>query len=302
MAMQYSFDTYIAQYLQREGRCAIPHWGVLRLQWQSAQWQNNKLRAPQQNVLWEHNAQTSNLLLSQIATDTQTALPLVEKAYAAWLKQLEDTLHANQSYNLAALGTFTKQNDNFVWETNAIFHSNAEVTWPSGLSIAKQENDPVTLPVDIMAEPSTSNNTLLYIALGLLILVLAGGLFWYNQNKQSLPETTMPEPTTPPMPLVDTVKTDTTQTDTLQAISKAPGTSNDSNHFDVVVYRYNAEATAQKQVNKFTRNGNNSRVVRSADSQYLVVIRAVTTQTDTLRVVDSIRCFFNPKGRLYILK
>jgi hypothetical protein len=143
---------------------------------------------------------------------------------------------------------------------------------------------------------------LLYIALGLLILVLAGGLFWYNQNKQSLPETTMPEPTTPPMPVVDTVKTDTTQTDTLQAISKAPGTSNDSNHFDVVVYRYNAEATAQKQVNKFTRNGNNSRVVRSADSQYLVVIRAVTTQTDTLRVVDSIRCFFNPKGRLYILK
>lgn len=300
MAMKYSFDTYIALYLQREGRCAIPHWGVLRLQWQSAQWQNNKLRAPQQNIIWEQNAQTSNLLLGQIATDTQTALPLVENAYAVWLKRLEDTLHANRAYSLAGLGTFIMQNNKFVWETNTIFHSNTEVSWPGGLSVEKQEKNPESLPDQTIIEPSANNNTLLYIALGLLILVLAGGLYWYNQNNQLLPETT--KPSQGARLVMDTVKTDTALTDTQQAISNAPVTSSDSNRFDVVVYRYNTEATAQKQVNKFTRNGNNSRVVPTADSHYLVVIRAVTVQTDTQRVVDSIRCFFNPKGRLYILK
>jgi hypothetical protein len=309
MAMQYSFDTYIAQYLQREGRCAIPHWGVLRCVWQSAQWNNNKLRAPQQNLLWEHNAQTSNLLLSQIATDTQTELPLVKKAYAVWLKHLEETLDANLPYKLAELGTWSKQNNTVTWESNVLFQNNTEVSWPSGLSIPNNENEPETLPEEVSEEPSTQNNTLLYVALGLLILILAGGLFWYNQNKQSEANTPITETTTlqEPRPRVDTVKTntvqsDTVKTDTLQTTSNAPLTSNDSNRYDVVVYRYSTEAKAQKQANKFTRNGNNSSVVRSADSQYLVVIRAVTTQTDTQRVVDSIRCFFNPKGRLYILK
>lgn len=300
MALQYNFDTYIAQYLQAEGECALPQFGVLRVKRQSAQWQNKQLAKPTWHIIWDAEAPTNNNLIQQLAADTNTSPAMVEKAYTQWLTYVQQFIVQRGHYSLAELGTWHSKNTSIVWETSKLFEASNFVTWPTGLTLNDNANTPNNTNEEVV-EPN-SNNTWLYIALALLMLILAGGLYWYNQNNANEPKTEPAENIT--QPVVDTpstMSTPSTTTNTADTVT-TPSTTGDSNRYDVVVYQYSSEQRAQKQANKFLRNLNDSRVVLGADSQYLVIIRAVTTQTDTQRVVDSIRCFFNPKGRLYILK
>ncbi len=311
MAMPFSFDTYIAHFLQTEGRCALPQWGVLRLVKQAAQWQQDVLLAPQSRIEWEENKQTSNLWLSRLANETNIELSTLENSYNEWLKHVQQAIIVTNEYNLAQLGTWQAQNNTIRWNTSNLFDAGPPVAWPSGLQLPANTNEPVEPKVepvedDTISQEPTSSNNLIYIAIGLLVLMLAAGFYWFNQNNSNTEtiDSSQQEITTPPPTATtpaDSIPAN--NTDTVSSNSPITSTSvGDSNRYDVVVYSYSNEQRAQKQVNKFVRNGNDSRVVRSADSQYLVVIRAVTMQPDTQRVVDSIRSFFYPKGRLYILK
>ena len=311
MAMPFSFDTYIAHSLQTEGRCALPQWGVLRLVKQAAQWQNDVLLAPQCRIEWEENKQTSNLWLSRLANETNIELNTLENSYNEWLKHIQQAINVTDKYTMAQLGSWEQHNNTIRWNTSTLFDAGAAVTWPSGLQLPTTTIEPFEPKVEpseevtISQEPTSSNN-LIYIAIGLLVLMLAAGFYWFNQNSsepqiiENSTQDVVASPTAVTAP-ADSVLLNNSDT-TVSQQPTPPTSVGDSNRYDVVVYTYSSEQRAQKQVNKFVRNGNDSRVVRSADSQYLVVIRAVTMQPDTQRVVDSIRSFFYPKGRLYILK
>ena len=300
MAMQYSISTYIALYLQAEGSCAMPQWGTLRVTYVPAEWQNKQLQAPQQQLTWEADSLVNNNFIVRLANDTQTNQAIVEKAYFNWLKEVQETINLGKEYAMAELGSWQQQNMVVGWTSSALFNTSTQATWPTGLSI--EDASSPTNDSDAEEIVNDSNNTWLYIALALLLLTLAGGLYWYNQNNAIEPQAEPNEISTPPV--IDTTPIDTSATTKIDTTATAtmPATSGDSNRYDVVVYHYSSEQRAQKQAKKFVRNLNDSWVVLGADSQYLVIIRAVTTQTDTQRVVDSIRCFFNPKGHLYILK
>ena len=312
MALSFPFDAYIAHFLQTEGRCALPQWGVLRLVHQAAEWKEDVLLAPKSSIEWEENKQTSNLWLSRLANETNIDLNTLENSYKEWLNHVQQVIVVTNEYNLAQLGTWQHHNNTIRWNTSNLFDAGPAVTWPSGLqlpTVVKEPLEPKVEPVDgdtRVQEPTWSNN-LLYIAIGLLVLLLAAGFYWYNQNNAApqIIEPTTQDDVAPPVAVTapaDSVLVNNADTSTASQQPTPLTSVGDSNRYDVVLYKYSNEQRAQKQVNKFVRNGNDSRVVRTADSQYLVVIRAVTMQADTQRVVDSIRSFFYPKGNLYILK
>lgn len=69
----------------------------------------------------------------------------------------------------------------------------------------------------------------------------------------------------------------------------------------VAVYTFRSEKEATRKAKKLTKNGNNAAVARTDSTHFLVTLEASHPQGDTARLVDSLRKFFNPKGKVYIL-
>ncbi|MGI9192066.1 MAG: hypothetical protein ACR2IL_08075 [Chitinophagaceae bacterium] len=306
----------------KEGHISAPNWS---LDWTS----NSQLK---QDALLERIMQEENLnaedahkaltqWLEQVQAGAKTAqgysleglgIFLFEKGQWAFKSGLEKWRVKEAKWKKAVAETET------VTETGAVTDKEAETEAESteggvgvGETVRVGVDDGESNGGGDPENVSNNNTTLWVVVISLLLLIGAGFFYWNSQqntNQEPIDEVTEPAP----MPVPEPVSMDTASilnnTDSLQTTSDSastiatPTTTNASGTYDIVVFKYNNQARAEKQVAKYLRNGNVSRMVASVDSQYLVIIQAQTTQPDTAKIVDSIRAFFNPKGRLYILK
>jgi hypothetical protein len=70
----------------------------------------------------------------------------------------------------------------------------------------------------------------------------------------------------------------------------------------VAIFTFTTEAAASAKANKLNGYGNKASVSQIDNSKFVVAIEASHPLGDTVRLVDSLRKFFNPKGNVYILK
>lgn len=322
--MQCPIDLYVVSMLRQRGECPLPGMGTLHLEMKAAQVESNQIVAPKVHIRWTSNADLKNTtLIDWIAQEGNVSNENASFLLEQWLLAIKEAAQTPAGYNLEGLGVFRFQQTSWLWENYLNQYPTPPARWENNKTIDTQSsetkqndteasNTPAEPGIVSDTEPHNNNQkTLWIIAISLLLLIGAGFLYWNNQPNTSNEEVESSIPNTPaidnPTSIVDSPTS--LETDSLEISNRnnadttsIPSNTHQTGTYDVVVYQYNNLARAEKQSAKYSRNGNISKVVTTADSQFLVVIQAQTTQTDTARIVDSIRSFFNPKGRLYILK
>lgn len=169
---------------------------------------------------------------------------------------------------------------------------------------------------EIVIKPAKVNwsKVVLVFGIGIVLLGLIISAVWFlNNSKSELEESTtqetiieQPEEATPPA----VIDSNTSITDSNNAV-----TNNDTNTttttvaapvasdgtYKIAVRQYSDKAQAVKKVNQLTSFGNKAELYEKSATEFYVII-PVSNTVDRTKGVDSLKRFFNPGGKVFIVE
>ena len=298
---------YIGLFLLKNSFCYLHGLGNLELKKKSATYDGDALHAPEYDVVLTPGGSIDDTLANYIATHEQTSISKAANALREFSTATRAELAAGKEVEIPAIGKFVEQNGVIRFVTNPhLQHVPPPVPM---LKMAKRLEEVPDFRRDAAETSDNENRTSVAwgkIALAgvLLVAIIAAIVFGLRYMNSSTTETTRMDTaanqTITPAAATPKPADTLANIDTTSQISQplaAPG----SGQYTVVLNSYTNRGSADKRVTTLSNNGNKVEVLARDSANYMVVMRVASSPADTVRMLDSLRRFFNPKG-VYILK
>ena len=314
-------NKYIGKFLLKNKYCSLPGLGVFDLKKEGARPNpsNETISAPVYKITFTPVGSIDDTFASFIATAENVSISNASNNIKEYCKNVKEELAKTGKYDIEFLGRFSLSNNKIVFQQSDDLDMGAE---PAPLAPLveklKSSESPANKP-DYSYPPARAQRDIpvlkIAVPIVLLVLLATGAYFgydYYQKNKEVTPlENSIPVPA--PVQ-VDTLATtivqdslhiaDSTKAATDTAMKAAPNASTPAapqaaSFYKVAILSFENEAGATGKASKLKKYGNDASVV-SSNGRFFVVINA--SASDTTKLVDSLRRFFNPKGQVFIMK
>ncbi len=299
---------YIGQFLSKNYYCSLPGLGVFELNKKPAGIRNgdsSSVNPPTFQVSFKPVGSIDDSFASFCASQENVSISNASNNIKQYCIEVKQALQEHGHYDMSPLGKFVFKNNVIEFEySGQLDFASHSVPLPE----LKVKTD-AGAKLDFNYPPShrrseTGSNAIKYIGVIVLIAVLLSLVYFifdYYRNNSSVDTPIVSESTTPVEnnSSVGVVTTDSAGS----SMSVAPSVSTATpGAWLVVINEYSTQAAADAKAKKLSSYGNVSKVIPTADNRFLVALEAMHPSNDTTALVDSLRRFFNPKGKLYIYK
>lgn len=293
---------YIGLFLLKNSFCYLHGLGNLVLKKSAGRFDGDVIKGPEYDVVLTPGGSIDDTLANFIATHEQTSISKAANALRDFSTSTRAELAQGKEVELPGIGHFYEQQGIVKFRTNAQLQYTP--TAAPVLKISKRVEEAPSFQRELQQESANKsvsssiawNKILLVVLLAAVVIAAAFFGYRYYQNNPTTPKAdtlaTIPNPVSLPAPVV---VTDTTTKLDSSSSAVAPQTGS-SNGFTVVLNRYSTKAAAERRAGFLTKNGNVVEVLSKDSATYYVVMKMNTPATDTTRMLDSLRRFFNPKG------
>lgn len=307
---------YIGLFLIKNCSCFIQGLGNLELNTRPAYYDGQLLYAPANEVTFTPTGAKDDELANFMAVNEHVSISRVFDALHDFSANTKTQLESGKEVIIPAIGKFAQQNGKIIFITDPVLlHTPPPIE-------ATRTNDNSTIVNEPVLNKERKGGSWITMVLIIIILFIfaAGGWYIYQMytdmvNMTTLKEQIVRDPVmqAPPVQIPDTTsKTDSVVHDTVAVatpavtppnniapqppINKEPKTVR---RYEVVLKSYYTIEKAQLELSKLRSHGNNVKLVTTDSIKYLIVMRVMTTTTDTMRVLDSLSTLFNP-GKVYL--
>lgn len=311
---------YTGLFLIKNEYCYLPGIGSLQIVKKAARYDSEaqKMGPPEYTVTYRAGfGSIDDSFANFIANNERISIAHAANYLKDFCAQMKQQLHEGETVVIPAIGTFsmnTNQEIEFATDphlnvrgkTIPVFQISSEVQQKKEDALTKIiENTNIREPKadeEIVIKPPTVNwGKITVLAIVVLAVVAAGIYFITNISKKkaepaNTEETIAPE-TSKEMNEVENNSADTTTTMPSESAATAPS----NGYFMVAINQYKTAADAESRVKRLNTYGNNTEVWTKDSSVFYVVIK-VSTDHDQQRAVDSLKRFFNPNGKVEVVK
>ena len=316
-------NKYIGKFLVKNKYCSLPGLGVFDLKKESASINVSKesISGPVYKITFTPVGSIDDTFASFIASAENVSISNASNNIREYCKAVKEQLAATGKYEIEYFGRFVMSNQKIGFEQAHDLDLGGEpAPLPPLPERSKQLESNVNKP-DYSYPPARQQKekSVLKIVIPILVLGLlaTAAYFGYDYYKKN----NVPEETVIPAPIkkVDTMATvidsaalhradsikaladtlhkpDSTSAHTPQATTTSAPSS-----FNVAILSYETEAAANAKANKLKSYGNKASV-QNYNGKFFVLINASVPFSDSTKLVDSLRRFFNPKGSVFIMK
>ena len=316
---------YIGRFLLKNKYCSLPGLGVFELKKEPARPNagNETMLPPAYKITFTPVGSIDDTFASFIASSENVSISNASNNIRDYCKQVKEELAGNGKFVIEHLGHFSMSNQQIVFQQSADLDLGMEPVPLPPLVDKTKSPEAMAAKADYSYPPVKSRKPFPLVRVLLIVftlcLVVAGVYFGYHYYQTNQEENTLDEsPVLNENLSADTMTTviDTASvarpdslavpgdsvsgTDTVMS-QPAPVTPAPASGYNVAVISYNSESAAQSKAMQLKRYGNQTSVV-NRDGRFIVAIQAANPVSDTSKLVDSLRRFYNPKGPVYILK
>ncbi len=294
---------YIGLYLFKNNYCYLHGLGNLEIKRKPAAFEGESLHAPEYEVKLTPGGSIDDALANFIATYEQTSISKAANALRDFSIATRAELSAGKEVEIPGIGRFVDEHGAIGFIGNP--HLQHVPPPVPVIRMAKRTEEAPDFHRDFEEGKSKSEIAWGRIALlAVVVLIIAGaavfGYRYFKDRPMQNPVVQQPAQVQPSIePPVQTLPADTTvHQDSTQIPPPAVAPTSD---YLVVLNHYSNQAAADRRTGFLTRNGNKVEAKMLDSMHYVVVMRMPYSAGDTTHVLDSLRRFFNPKGRVYIL-
>jgi hypothetical protein len=336
----HDLNRYIGLCLVKNGYCAIPALGALRLKKNYAE--NNafgELVPINTTVTFEPVNSIDDQFAHFIGLQENISSNNASNMLSKFGKAVKAQVLNGDVYVIDGVGKFVRNGNEVGFDVNSSFDVGEFVMTPpsSDKPVEHEHNkinytapEPTSSVRYVNAENSSgrSFNGLgkILLPVGLVALLGIGGYFLYNfvqkqKSKEPVASNEIVKDTTSKSPADTSIPQatgnlpinppDTSRTPAQDATPKPAGDSTAAAAtpvafkgpaLKVAIHTFDNKESADKKCKFHTGNGNNCTVQQADSSKWLVVINLPNTDRPADKVVDSLRRFFNPKGPVFAVK
>jgi nucleoid DNA-binding protein len=311
-------NKYIGRFLIKNKYCSLPGLGVFDLKKENARVvaASDTIQPPVYKITFSPVGSIDDTFASFMASAENVSISNASNHIREYCKLVKEELAKTGKYDIEHLGRFSMSGNKIVFHQSDDLNLGAEPTPLPPLQEKPKVAETAATKPDYSYPPARRQAPLPLLKIGLgvalVILCIAAIYLGYDYYSNSLSNTT--EIQLPPEPqIAETVVTqpdlDTTSvtTDTSTVVNDSLVSTTDiatpppGNAYQIAILGFTQEAAAIAKSNKLKSYGNNTDVV-ARDGKFYVVIKASDPLNDTVKLVDSLRRFFNPKGTVFIVK
>lgn len=294
---------YIGQFLLKNNFCYLHGLGNLELKRKPARYDGDALHAPEYDVILTPGGSIDDTLANYIATHEQTSISKAANALREFSTATRAELAAGKEVEIPAIGKFTEQAGLIRFIANPhLQHVPPPVPM---LRMSKRLEDAPDFKRETTSDYTPDNSkSIAWGKIILIVLLIAGiataaffGIRYFNNSAPVTKTDTaiaaplVTEPLTPQF-----TDTATQQTDTARQAAPSVSAAVNSDGYTVILNTYASRQAADKRAATLTANGNKVEVMSHDSGNHFVIMKITCSPVDTMRVLDSLRRFFNPKG------
>jgi nucleoid DNA-binding protein len=314
---------YIGKFLIKNNYCSLSGLGVFELKKTNATVNNadNTVSPPTYSISFTPVGSIDDSFASFIANHENVSISNASNNIKEYCIKVKEQLSQTGSYTIDHLGKLSSNNNKITFQQSSDLDMGYEpVALPiadvkptqSEVKASNGEKLDFSYPPSHTSYRGKPNFPVKYLAIAIAaVLVLAGAYFGYDyyQNNANLDSITpSQEVSNAPVaqnntPVIDTNAVSArpaSDTNSMASTPAAPALSPGAHR--VAIFTFTTESAASAKANKLNGYGNKASVSQIDSSKFVVAIEASHPLGDTVRLVDSLRKFFNPKGNVYILK
>ena len=324
---------YIGLFLNKYQYCYLPNLGNFEVKKVSQSTDEQGETKAAYNVKFTFaNGSIDDALANFIATNERISIANAANAIREFCTNTKTQIKEGQEIVIPGFGKFLERNGQpvFIAEQNVqvqtpvipYFKQGAEpyVARQTEASISSiHETTKLKEPKsddEIVIKPAKVNwsKVVLVFGVGIVLLGLIISAVWFlNNSKSELEESTtqeaiieQPEEATPPAVIdsatttIDTNATTIVTTDTTASTRGSTPVVADGT-YKVAVRQYSDKAQAAKKVSQLTSFGNKAELYEKSATEFYVII-PMSNAVDRTKGVDSLKRFFNPGGKVFVVE
>lgn len=320
-------EDYISGFLLKNKYCAISGLGTLELNREPSSMRSDDsgLAPPNYNISFAPIGVIDDAFATYIANHENVSISKASNDIKTFSQDVKATLHKTGRYDVNGVGYFTFKNESMQFYQDETLDLERD---PIQLYSAEQDDEQGETLADAqsfkdlnythaekgMSKPKMA--TLLKYLLGMLLLIglAAAGYFgyrYYESNKKAQvhnEEEALGVENFEDVDGADTVSADgkeenerVTEADSVGANVAVAAPVAEAGEYKIAVKAFDTQAEAQAQSDKFNSWHKKTAVLQQGNLHYLVVY-ASTLSGDTVKLKDSLRAYYNPKGIPFMVK
>ena len=287
---------YIGLFLLKNNFVYLHGLGNLELKKKPASYDGDNLHAPEYDVVLTPGGSIDDTLANYIATHEQTSISKAANTLREFSTATRAELAAGKEVEIIGIGKFVEVAGVVRFVANPhLKHTPPAVPM---LRMSKRLEEAPDFRRESLDNNSGGDGQ--GLAMGkigmlvlLLVVVIAAVIFGIRYMNSSEETTVTDTAVTQP---VSVAPVSPQMVDSTAVAPTVPGEG-----YTVVINQYQSRAGADRRAATMTANGNQVQVINRDSSTYLVTMHVAAAPSDTTRMLDSLRRFFNPKG-VYILR
>lgn len=310
---------YIGLFLTKNEYCYLPGLGSLQINKQPAQYDNDssEINPPKYSVSFRAGfGSIDDAFANFIANNERVSIVHASNYLKDYCSGAKKQLKDGEDVIIPAIGKFKMNQDgeitfesdphlNIQGRAIPVFKNSTEVNRKKQEDLAKiiksteirepKAND------EIIIEPPKVNWGKIIVLVVVILAVLGAIGYFINNLYQAKTNNSGPEPTEEPViKPVDTTSASNPTTDTTDE-TQAIQTQTDADSFLVAINEYNDLIQAKERVKQLNTFGNKT-LVWTKDSTVFYVVIKQSAQKDKQTAVDSLKSFFNPTGKVEVVR
>lgn len=289
---------YLIQFLIKNKYCSLPSIGTFTLSKKPATITDKEINAPKYIIEFSHFGTIDDQFANYCAAQENVSISNASNQIKTFCNNIRDTVKNNERFQINGLGFLTQGKEHIIFEqTDELDWGNINQALPPLVTRSHSDKKiDFSYPPAYLENRASKNKVLLRFAvIGVVIMGIIFSIYYFIKNSDSTQtQNAITENTTDtPPPVFDSVA----------AVQNATPISNMNTPalHKVALYETTLQANAEAKSTKWKKYGNMTEVIAS-NNNFIVCILASHPQNDTTLLIDSLRRFFNPKGKPYIMK
>lgn len=289
---------YLIQFLIKNKYCSLPSIGTFTLSKIPATITDKEIIAPKYIIEFSHLGSIDDQFANYCAAQENVSISNASNHIKTFCNNIRDAVKNNDRFQINGLGFLTQGKEHIVFEqTDELDLGNINQALPPLVSRSQSDKKiDFSYPPAYLENRASKYKVFLRIAtISVVVLGIIFSIYYFIKNSDNVQTSTSKiENTTVNTPAVNI-------TDTLVQNTTPISNTNTPALHKVALYETTLQANAEAKSAKWKKYGNMTEVITS-ENNFIVCILASHPQNDTTLLIDSLRRFFNPKGKPYIMK